>query len=552
MAVSNLHEANHIPAFLGGDLPETERVAYEEGHDADIPAIESVKKHETPSSTSSVSDGVSAGPEKKQGVDVEKGKAEAVATEHELQDPNIVDWAGPDDPENPVNWKPGVKWANIAVLSALTLLTPLASSMFAPGVPDVLRDFHTTNENLATFVVSVYILGFAMGPLIIAPLSELYGRVMVYHVCNVGFLLWTVACALATDMNMLIGFRFMAGAWGIAPITNGGGTIADLMKPEQRGGAMAIWAMGPLLGPVIGPVAGGFLAQAEGWRWIFWVIAMATGVVTVVGFFVMKETYAPVILARKAKKLAKQTGNHELRSKLDLGLPPKELFIRAIVRPAKLMFLSPICALMSLYMAFVYAILYLLFTTFTFVFEDNYGFSQGTVGLVYIGCGAGMLLGLAFLGGTSDRFMKALANKHNNGVIKPEYRLPILMYAGPTIPLGLFLYGWTAQYTIQWAVPLLGTLFVGIGLIAAFMCINTYLVDTFARYAASAMAANTVLRSLFGALFPLFGLQMYNKLGLGWGNSLLGFIALAMCPIPFFFYYRGEHLRTHPRFQVNL
>lgn len=102
----------------------------------------------------------------------------------------------------------------------------------------------------------------------IAPLSELYGRLPVYHACNVGFIAWTIACALATDMNMLIGFRFLAGCWGVAPLTNGGGTIADLMAPEKRGGAMAIWAMGPLLGPVIGPVAGGFLAAAEGWRWM--------------------------------------------------------------------------------------------------------------------------------------------------------------------------------------------------------------------------------------------------------------------------------------------
>jgi len=143
----------------------------------------------------------------------------------------------------------------------------LASSMFAPGVPELLKDFHIDNTNLATFVVSVYILGFAAGPLIIAPLSELYGRLLVYHVFNVLFICWTVACALAPDINSLIVFRFLAGACGIAPITNGGGTIADIMRPEQRGGAMAIWALGPLLGPVLGPVAGGYLAQAEGWRW---------------------------------------------------------------------------------------------------------------------------------------------------------------------------------------------------------------------------------------------------------------------------------------------
>ncbi|KAK4898902.1 hypothetical protein LTR27_003633 [Elasticomyces elasticus] len=549
-----------VPAFLGGDLNEKEQLAFQEGHDADIPSNAGVEsdaeaaaarrkeynvepeKDKELSSPSSINE-----PEG----DVEKAQPTTTAEEQEPLDPNIVEFDGPDDPENPLNFTPTVKWVNITVLSALTLLTPLASSMFAPGVPEVLEEFGTKSQAMATFVVSVYLLGFAAGPIVIAPLSELYGRVIVYHVCNIGFILFTVACALATDMNMLIGFRFMAGAWGIAPITNGGGTIADLMPPEKRGSAMAIWAIGPLLGPVIGPVCGGFLAEAEGWRWIFWVIAIATGVVTIAGFFFMRETYAPTILEAKAKRLRKETGNPNLRSKLAIDLPPTELFIRAIVRPTKMLVMSPICALMSWYMAFVYAIMYLLFTTFTFVFEENYGFSGSTVGLVYIGCGVGNLLGLAILGKVSDPIMKYLANKHNGGVLKPEYRLPMLMYAGPFIPCGLFIYGWTAQYKVHWIVPILGTLFVGIGLIAAFMCINTYLVDTFSRYAASAMAANTILRSVLGAVFPLFALQMYDKLGLGWGNSLIAFIAIGLAPIPFFFYYYGERLRTHPKWQVK-
>ena len=187
-------------------------------------------------------------------------------------------------------------------------------------------------------------------------------------------------------------------------------------------------------------------------RWIFWVIAIATGIAAIASFFVMRETYGPTILAQKTKRLQKETGNMNLRSKLDLGLSPKTLFISSIIRPAKILCLSPICALMSLYMAVVYAILYLLYTTFTFVFEQSYGFSESTVGLVYIGCGIGQLLGLAVLGKTSDPVMKSLAVKHNDGKLKPEYRLPLLMYAGPCIPLGLFLYGWAAQYHVSHSI----------------------------------------------------------------------------------------------------
>lgn len=147
--------------------------------------------------------------------------------------------------------------------------------MFAPGIPQVMADFRSTNQLLGSFVVSIFVLGFAFGPLIIAPLSELYGRVYIYHCTNILFLVFTIACAASSSMGMLIAFRFFEGLAGSAPLTLGGGTISDMIVQEKRGGAMAIWAMGPLLGPVVGPIAGGFLTQAKSWRWVFWVIAMA-------------------------------------------------------------------------------------------------------------------------------------------------------------------------------------------------------------------------------------------------------------------------------------
>ena len=245
----------HTPAVLGGDLPARERIAYEEAHDADIPSNEgvaapedaSLKKETTADAEKGVGRDVSSISSENGAPsdgDLEKGQPPTTEEEEELVDPNIVDWDGPEDPQNPQNWTKGKKWLNVGILSFLTLLTPLASSMFAPGVPSVIQDFHTTNQSLATFVVSIYILGFAFGPLVLAPLSEMYGRVLIYNVCNIVFTCFTVACALATDMNMLIGFRFLAGIFGVAPITNGGGTIADLMAPEARGAAMSIWAIG--------------------------------------------------------------------------------------------------------------------------------------------------------------------------------------------------------------------------------------------------------------------------------------------------------------------
>ncbi|KAF2398111.1 multidrug resistance protein [Trichodelitschia bisporula] len=466
-------------------------------------------------------------------------------------DSNIVDYDGPDDPENPYNWSTGKKWTTAGLLSALTFVTPLASSIFAPGIAGVMRDFHSTDTTIASFVVSIYILGYAFGPLIIAPMSELYGRAIVYNVTNVLYVIFTVACAVSDSMGMLIGFRLLAGLMGSTPLTIGGGTVADLFVSSERGAAMAIWSIGPLLGPVIGPVAGSYLSEAKGWRWDFWLVAIIAGAVTIIMAVLQRETYAPVILERKAARLRKETGNMALRSKLATTESPRTYMWKAIIRPTKMLFLSPMVFFLSLYMAVVYGYLYLLFTTMTSVFEKRYHFSSSNVGLAYLGIGIGMFLGLGVAGVTSDRLMRKLSAR-NNGVTKPEFRLPAMIPAACLIPIGLFMYGWTAEKRVHWIAPIIGTGFVGMGMITTFMPVMTYLIDSYQMYAASVTAANTVMRSLLGALLPLAGPKMFAALGLGWGNSLLGFIALAMVPMPIIFWKYGERIRTSPRFQMNL
>lgn len=237
---------------------------------------------------------------------------------------------------------------------------------------------------------------------------------------------------------------------------------------------------------------------------------------------------------------------------MSTGARPSAIFWRAVQRPTRMFLGSPIVAAMSVYVAFVYGILYVLFTTFTFVFVEDYGWSPQKAGLTFIGLGVGTLMGLFILGSTSDRMCRRLAAKHNGGVHKPEYRLPPLMYGGVCVPLGLFLYGWATEYTLFWPIPLAGTVLVGLGIIQTFMCIQTYLVDTFGMHAASAMAVNTVLRSVTAAFLPMAGLDMYDALGLGWGNSVLGFAALCLVPIPGLFYLYGERLRTDPKYKLKL
>ncbi|KAL8724530.1 MAG: hypothetical protein Q9166_007907 [cf. Caloplaca sp. 2 TL-2023] len=555
-----------------------EKHAFHENHDTDLQLedqadITLANTNYSPSSTYADSYNENGDVEK---AEADKHSLAAVDEERghqqEPQDPNLINWNGPDDPEKPTNWSNGRKYAIVTVISSITFLTPLASSMFAPGIPEVMTEFNSDNVELASFVVSVYILGFAFGPLVIAPMSEEYGRLPVYHVCNIVFIIFTIACAVSSNLNMLIAWRFFEGLFGSAPLTIGGGTIADIIVQEKRGGIMAVWAMGPLMGPVIGPVAGGFLSQAKGWRWVFWLIAVVAGAISVFAFIFLKETYPPILLERKAQRLRQETGNPALKSILGSDLSPRDRFKLAIVRPMKMLIFSPIVLALSTFMAVVYGYLYLLFTTLTEVFESTYHFSSGAVGLTYLGIGIGSFIGLFVFGVASDRIVKA---KSKNGEMKPEYRLPPMIPGAWIIPIGceslpfssilglcfrvqlmspivVFVYGWTADEHVHWIAPIIGTGCVGLGLLATFMPVSTYLVDAFTLHAASALAANTVLRSLLGALLPLAGRSMYQTLGLGWGNSLLAFIAVALCPIPIVFYRYGERIRKHPRFQVKL
>ncbi|KAI9164004.1 Efflux pump radE [Paramyrothecium foliicola] len=479
------------------------------------------------------------------GQDEEAGKSAVKEEINHNDDPNVVDWDGPDDPNKPINWPPRKKWANILTISVLSLLVPLGSSMFAPGVPVIMREFNTTDPTLATFVVSVYILGFAFGPLLAAPLSELYGRSICYHGSNLLFIVFTVGTALSNNMGTLVALRFFMGFAGSTPITIGSGTIADMFPVEERGKAMAIWAMGPLLGPCIGPVAGGFVVEHIGWRWVYWIIAIAAGVISVFCLLTLRETYPPTLLQAKVKRLRKSTGNGELYSAADdRTITNAQHITRAIVRPMKMLLTLPPIIILSLYVAVAYGILYILFCTFAFVFAQQYGFGSGVIGLSYLPTGIGMFFGIALFGGSSDRIIKAKQAKGEPVV--PEDRLPhwMTIMSGLLVSVAMFWYGWSTEKHTHWIVPMIGVSILCFGLMGVMMCVQTYLVDSYPQYAASVIAAITVLRSLAGAMIPLGGLNMYDAMGLGWGNSLLGFIALALVPLPVCFRLFGAKLRA--------
>ncbi|MCJ1380893.1 hypothetical protein MMC17_004002 [Xylographa soralifera] len=466
----------------------------------------------------------------------------------EAKDPNTIDWDGPVDPANPRNWTRGAKLTHVLLVSAFTLYSNLAAVMFAPGAQALVAEFGITSSVVASLTVSIYILGFAVGPLFLASMSETYGRLMIYHLCNAVYIAFTIGCALSTNTAMFLVFRFICGCAASSPLSMGGGTIADLHTEAERGKAMALFGLGPLLGPVIGPIVGGFVTVDLGWRWMFWLILILSSVVSLLAVVVMRETYEPVLLERKAVQSRKATGNDRLQARTyNKDLTPRQLLGRAIIRPTKMLLFSPIVLLLSIYCAFMFGLIYLLFTTFPAVFEKTYGFGPDIAGLAYLGLGLGMIFGIGLFAVLSD---KLLHQPRGGTIERPELRLLLMIWSSPMVPIGFFWYGWSAEYETHWIVPIIGTFFIGFSSFLIMMPAQIYLVDAFgSEAAASALAGSIVLRSLFGALLPLAGPYLYAAWGLGWGNSFLAFIGLAFVPIPFLFYKYGERLRT--RFPVN-
>ncbi|KAI9343292.1 major facilitator superfamily domain-containing protein [Zopfochytrium polystomum] len=459
-----------------------------------------------------------------------------VATISVEEDPNEVTWDGPEDPENPRNWSKAKKWSMTMQVGLVTIVGPMGSSIVAPAIPFISREFGVTSSVTQEMMLSIFVLAFALGPLFFGPLSEIYGRrwvILIPAFCFVGF---NIACTYSTNVTEMLIFRFLAGVGGSASLSVGAGVLSDIFKPEEIGIALIVFSLAPSLGPVFGPIIGSFLVERYSWQWTFHALSMIGGVAALINLFLLTESYAPRLLAVKAAKTGKNSPS-SVHGRISLVLG------ESIKRPFILLFTQPIVQIVAVYMAYVYGLLYLVLSTFTKLWLVRYNQALGISGLHYLGLGLGLFVGS--LG--SAPFMQKIylrLRDQNNGVAEPAFRLPVAIPIAFVLPASLFLYGWTAQNTLHWILPDIGIFLFGMSFSVPFLVITIYLVDAYRRYAASAVAAASVLRSIFGFAFPLFAPTMYDQLDYGWGNSVLGFIAIVGIPAPFLVYRYGAHFRA--------
>ncbi|OJJ66699.1 hypothetical protein ASPBRDRAFT_188051 [Aspergillus brasiliensis CBS 101740] len=475
--------------------------------------------------------------------DIEAGpKPPPNEANHDNKDPNLVTWNGLDDPECPKNWPRSLKWKNTWSISLFVFISPV-SSMIAPAMDDLARSLGMHTEIEIYLSLSIFILAYAIGPIFFGPASELYGRVLLLQISNVWYLAWNLGCGFAQTKAQLFAFRFLAGIGGSAPLAIGGGAISDMWSAEERGKAMGVYTLGPLLGPVIGPIAGGFIAEYSTWRWVFWSTSAAAVAVQVVGLVWLKECHPGTLLRKRRDMLAQETGNEHLHTGEGEVETLAYKLLHALVRPVRMFTTQPIVLCMALYMAYLFGVTYLMFATFPDIWTDVYHESSGIGGLNYLSIAIGSFIGLFFNLKLVDRIYRMLKARNNN-VGQPEFRMPSLAVGSIISTIGLFWYGWSIGHT-HWIMPNIGALIYTMGTISCLQGMQTYIVDSYQTYAASAMAACAVLRSLCGFGFPLFAPYMYNTLGYGWGTSVLAFIVMVFgWGGPFIFWKFGPQLRA--------
>ncbi|PCH07206.1 Major facilitator superfamily domain, general substrate transporter [Penicillium occitanis (nom. inval.)] len=376
-----------------------------------------------------------------------------------------------------------------------------------------------------------------------------FGRNPVYLGTLAVFVALQPAIIHAKNFQALLAIRFLSGLFGSPVLATGGASIVDMYQPSKRAYTISIWGIAAIMGPVMDPMVGGFTVDAKGWKWTIWEILWLSGFCFVFLFCFLPETSASHIIFARTSRLRKIIGDQSpaIKCQPELegeSLTTREILLMLFIRPFTLSFFEPIVLALNFYIALLYALMYLWFESFPLVFEGIYGFNGGEMGLAYLGILVGCLLTVPpfwwyLRRVTEPRFI--------NGRLEPEHRVPPACVCGFFIPISLFWFGWSSRSSVHWIVPTIGTIFFTPGAFLLFNSVLNYLGGAYPLHAASVYAGNDLMRSSFGAGFPLFAPAMFHRLGVAWASTLLEFLSIVFIPVPFVLVRYGERLRALSR-----
>lgn len=446
-----------------------------------------------------------------------------------------------DDPKNPRNWSTAYKGMILFFLAFSSMVVVLYSTSYTSAIGTMMEEFHIKSRTVATLGLTSYLIGLAVGSVLLAPLSETYGRKPVYVGALFVFTIFVIPAAVAKDITTLIVVRFFGAVAGSAMIANAPGTIGDVFSDDFRATGFSLFSLGPMMSPVFGPIFGGFVTQYLSWRWANWIV-LILGAVSFGMMVIMEETYSPIILQKRAKALRKSSGENRYWSRYDIKVGFLELMRVNLSRPFVMAVTEPICIFWNVYVGIVYAILYLCFASYPIVFREGRGWSLGLSSLSFCGIGVGILTTICLASP-----IKKMINSHKpdaDGHIAPESMMSVVCIAAVLVPVGELWFAWTClPASIHPAVSIAAGIPFGAGNAAIFIYVSNYLAGSYGIYAASALAGNSVVRSVLGGVIPLAGPPLYKAIGANWAGTLLGLLEVLIIPVPFIFYRYGHKIR---------
>lgn len=416
----------------------------------------------------------------------------------------------------------------------------MSGAVLAPALEDISRDMHSSREQ-TQMILSIYILAFAFGPLVLGPCSEVFGRRPVWIACGGFYILWNTVAGFSRTPGLMIASRVLSGLGASGEFAIRGPAVADFWRPEERGRSYMISTFLPLLGPALGPIIGGAIVQGASWRWIFWTLSIFDGVPIVLSAFFLPETYAVVILGKKAAQLRKDTGKAYYTTGSQAKLSSR--LATSLTRPLRMLLTQPFIQIMAIFLAYNFGMLYIVLATFATLWIERYGQSQLASGLHYIALAIGYTAASQIGGYLMDRLWAYLKQRAGDKTI-PEYRVPLMIPGAVLIPVGLLIYGWTSERRAHWIGPDVGIAIFGCGIISNTAAMQAYVTEAYREHLASASAASQFLRNVAAFAFPIFAPAMYHGIGYGWGNSLLALVSLALAaPAPVVLWFYGARLR---------
>lgn len=459
-------------------------------------------------------------------------------------------------PLHPWSWPTGIRIFCTVIYAGATATVQMSTTYVTSDMPQIAQRYNVGTE-VATVAFSVMILGNIIGSVILSPLSEAYGRKISVFASN--FVCGAIIC-VTTNVDSIAAFtvfRFIAGIFAGAPLSIGAGAMSDLWEPKIRIAAMALYGTMITVGSAVSPVFASLLMTHDpgyGDRWGGWTMGIFQMAWSLFALLTVRETFVPGIERGVSTNVRVSLERWNIHSRLDrYRLTAGEFLTVHIMRPIW-MFFTPTMLCYNTLSSFVYGLFFLLISTNTENFQLVHNFPATSAHCTFFAIVAGFLCGGAMLVGFGAD-MARYAQK-TRGPPPPEMLLRPMMIGVMFLPSGCFLYGWSLYSFVHWIVPCIGLALVGAGFALVFVVSLAYIVQCYstprASYAASAIAANMILRSGLGGGFPLFARQMYQNLNVHWASSLLGFLLAVAIPIPFIFYMLGPRIRAGDRFRKEL